>query len=138
MHMSGGRLPKRTVIGNIGVEGGEDRVGRIKKVQWTDVQSEFRAFGITGDWEVTALEAGVWVETVTDGRRRFIAARGKKKVQYSTIDAARHHNEKKEATPRDWINQCSTPKGITCEATPIHFVYEPKEPSRAGARRTKT
>ena len=33
-----------------------------------------RAFGIAGDWNATALEAGVWVEKVAEGGRRFIAA----------------------------------------------------------------
>ena len=32
-------------------------------------------FGIAGgDWKATALEAEVWVETVTEGGRRFMAA----------------------------------------------------------------
>ena len=44
----------------------EDGVGRRK--------SNIRAFGIAGDWEATALEAEVWVETVTEGGRRFMAA----------------------------------------------------------------
>ena len=42
---------------------------------WTDcVQSDIRAFGITGDWETMALKAEVWVEAVTEGGRRFMAA----------------------------------------------------------------
>ena len=28
----------------------------------------------SGDWKATALEAEVWVETVTEGGRRFMAA----------------------------------------------------------------
>ena len=39
------------------------------------------------------MEAKVWVETVTEGRRRFIAAWRKEEV-----DAARHRQEKIEAT----------------------------------------
>ena len=51
---------------------GEDGVGRKK---WTDcVQSDTRAFGIAGDWKATALEAEVWVETVTGGGWRFMVA----------------------------------------------------------------
>ena len=43
---------------------GEDGVGR-RKLEWTNcVQSDIRAFGI----------AEVWVETVTEGGRRFMAA----------------------------------------------------------------
>ena len=38
------------------------------------VQSDVRAFGIAGDWKATALEAGVRVKTVMEGRRRFMAA----------------------------------------------------------------
>ena len=47
-----------------------------KENQWTDcVQSDIRAFGITGDWKTMALKAEVWVEAVTEGRRRLMAAR---------------------------------------------------------------
>ena len=58
-------------------------MGRRK---WTDcVQSDIRAFGTTGDWKATALETEVWVETVAEGGRRFMAAWRKEEV-----DAARH------------------------------------------------
>ena len=34
-----------------------------KEKEWTDcVQSDIRAFGITGDWKTMALKAEVWVE----------------------------------------------------------------------------
>ena len=66
----------------------------IYKKEWTDyVQSDIRAFGIAGDWKATALKAEVWVETVTEGGRRFMAAWRKEEV-----DAARHRQEKREAT----------------------------------------
>ena len=73
---------------------GEDGVGRRKK-EWTEcVQSNIRAFDIAGDWKATVLKAEVWVETVTEGGRRFMAAWRKEE-----IDAARHHRqEKREAT----------------------------------------
>ena len=65
--------------------------------EWTDsVQSATRAFGIAGiagDSEATASETEVWVETVTEGRRRFMAAWRKEEV-----DAARLRQEKREAT----------------------------------------
>ena len=66
-----------------------------KEKEWTDcVQSDIRASGIVGDWKATALfEAEVWLETVTEGTRRFMAAWRKKDV-----DATRHRQEKKEAT----------------------------------------
>ena len=52
-----------------------------------------RTFGIAGDWKAMALNAEVWVETVTEGGRRFMAAWRKEEV-----DAARHRQEKREAT----------------------------------------
>ena len=65
-----------------------------KEKEWTDcVQSDIRAFGIAGDWKVTTLKAEVWVETVTEGGRRFMAAWRKEEV-----DATRHRQEKREAT----------------------------------------
>ena len=68
------------------------RIGEEK--EWTEcVQSDIRASGIVGDWKATALEAEVWLETVTEGTRRFMAAWRKKDV-----DATRHRQEKKEAT----------------------------------------
>ena len=90
--MSGGRLPKRIVIGNL--EGAVRRGRSGKEKQLTDcVQSNIRAFGIAGDWKATALKAEVWVETVTEGGRRFMAAFRKEEE-----DAARHRQEKREAT----------------------------------------
>ena len=68
--------------------------GGWKEKEWTDcVQSDIRVFGIAGDWKATALKAEVWVETVTEGGRRFMAAWRKEEV-----DAARHRQEKREAT----------------------------------------
>ena len=65
-----------------------------RKSGWIDcVQSDIRAFGIKEDWKATALKAEVWVETVTEGGRRFMAAWRKKEVH-----AARHRQEKSEAT----------------------------------------
>ena len=90
--MNGGRLPKRVVFGNL--EGAVRRRRGGKEKEWTDcVQSDIRAFGITGDWKATALEAEVYVEMVTEGGRRFMAALRKEEV-----DAARHRQEKREVT----------------------------------------
>ena len=47
----------------------------------------------SGDWKARALEDEVWVETITEGGRRFVAACWKEEV-----DAARHRQEKREAT----------------------------------------
>ena len=48
---------------------------------------------MTGDWEATALRAEMWVQTVTEVGRRFMAAWRK-----AEVDAARHRQEKREAT----------------------------------------
>ena len=88
--MSGGRLPKRIVFGNFE---GAVRRGRRGK-EWTNfAQSDIRAFGMAGDCKTTALKAEVWVETVTEGGWRFMAAWRKEEV-----DVARHRQEKRKAT----------------------------------------
>ena len=52
--MSGGRLPKRIVFGNL--EGAVRKGRGGKEKEWTDcVQSDIRAFDIAGDWKATAL-----------------------------------------------------------------------------------
>ena len=92
LRMSGGRLPKRIAFGNL--EGAVRRGRGGKEKEWTDcVQSDIRTFGIAGNWKAMALNAEVWVETVTEGGRRFMAAWRKEEV-----DAARHRQEKREAT----------------------------------------
>ena len=92
IRISGGRLPKRIKFGNL--EGAVRRGRGGKEKEWTDcVQSDIRAFGITGDWKATALKAEVWVEAVTEGGRGFMAAWRKEDV-----DTARHRQEKREAT----------------------------------------
>ena len=58
IRMSGGRLPKRIMLGNLEGEVRRGRGGREK--EWTDcVHSDIRVFGISGDWEATTLEAEV-------------------------------------------------------------------------------
>ena len=90
--MSGGRLPKRIVFGNL--EGAMHRGRGGKEKEWNDcVLSDIRTFAIAGDWKATALKAEVWVETVMEGGRRVMAAWRKEDV-----DAARHRQEKREAT----------------------------------------
>ena len=84
--MSGGRLPKRIMFRNL--EGAVRRGRGGTEKEWTDcVQSDIRAFGITGEWKTMALKAEVWVG------RRFMAA-----WREEEEDAARHHQEKREAT----------------------------------------
>ena len=71
--MSGGRLPKRIVFGNL--EGAVRRGWGGKEKEWTDcVESDIQAFGIEGGWKATDLKAEVWIETVKGGGRRFMAA----------------------------------------------------------------
>ena len=71
--MRGGRLPKRIVFGNL--EGVVRRGRGGKEKEWTDcVQSGIRALGIAEDLKVAVSKAEVWVETVAEGGRRFIAA----------------------------------------------------------------
>ena len=90
--MSGGRLPKRVMFGNI--EGAVRRGRGGKEKEWTDcVQSDIRVYGITGDWKAMALKAEVWVEAVTEGGRRFMVA-----WREVEEDAARRRQEKREAT----------------------------------------
>ena len=92
LRMSGGRLPKRIVFRNL--EGAVRRGRGGKEKEWIDcVQRHIRASGIARDWEATALKAEAWVETVTEGGRRSMAAWRKEEV-----DAARHRQEKREAT----------------------------------------
>ena len=54
------------------------RDGREKE-RTDSVQSDIRAFGITGDWKATALKAEVWVDTVTEGVGGGSCPRGGKK-----------------------------------------------------------
>ena len=92
LRMSGGRLPKRIMFGNL--EGAVRRGRGGKEREWTDcVQSDIRAFGITGDCKTMALKVEVWVEAVTEGGRRFMAA-----WREEEEDAARHRQEKRDAT----------------------------------------
>ena len=71
--MNSGRLPKRIVFGNL--EGAVRRGRDGKEKEWTHcVQSDIRAFGIAREWKAMAFKAEVWVDTVTEGGRGFMAA----------------------------------------------------------------
>ena len=63
--MSGGRLPKRIMFGNLEGTVRRGRGGQKKECTGC-VQSDIQAFGITGDWKTMALKAEVWVEAVTN------------------------------------------------------------------------
>ena len=89
--MSGGRLPKKIMFGNI--EGAVRRGRGGKEKEWADcVRSDVRVFRIAGDWKATTLETEVWVDTVTEGGRRLMVTCRKEE-----LDAARHGQEKREA-----------------------------------------
>ena len=90
--MSGGRLPKRIMFGNLEGAVRKGRGGKEKE-RADCVQSDIRAFSITGDWETLVVKAEVWAEAVTEGGQRFMAA-----WRQEEEDAARHRQEKREAT----------------------------------------
>ena len=83
--MSDGWLPKRIVFGNL--EGSLRRGRGGKKEGWIDcIQSAVRAFRIAGDWKAKVSDEDVWVETVTEGGRRFMAT-----WRNEEVNAGRHH-----------------------------------------------
>ena len=95
LRMSGGRLPKRIVFGNL--EGAVRRGRGGKEKKWTDcVQSDIRAFGIAGDWKATTLRAEVWVETASRRVGGGSWPRGGNK-RYTRLDIARRREKQ-----RDW------------------------------------
>ena len=56
IRISGGRLPKRIVFGNLDVAVRRGQSGKGK--EWTErVQSNNRAFGIARDWKATVLKS---------------------------------------------------------------------------------
>ena len=90
--MSGGWLPKGIMFGNL--EGAVRRGRGGKEKEWTDcVQSVIRAFGIKWDWIAMSLKAEVWVEAVTEGGRRIMAA-----WREEEEDEVRHRQENRETT----------------------------------------
>ena len=90
-----------------------------KEKEWNDcVQSDIRAFGITGDWKAMALKAEVWVEVVTEGGRRFMAT-----WREEEEDAARHRQEKRETTRLEKVGIAHGSVEF-CEAAPISLADE--------------
>ena len=76
--ISGGRLPKRIMLGNL--EGSVRRERGDNDKEWTDcIQSDIGAFGIAKGWKATALEALEWVKTVTEGGEGSWPRAGKKR-----------------------------------------------------------
>ena len=109
-------IAKRIMFGNLE---GAVRSGRGgKEKEWTDcVQSDILAFGITGDWKAMALKAEVWVEAVTEGGRRFMAAWREEEEDVGQTSAEERGNE---------TGQVAIAHGSVefCEATPIGLADE--------------
>ena len=74
-----------------------------------------------GKSEPTAQKAEVWVEAVTEDGRRFMAAWRKEEE-----DAARHRQEKREATRLEKLLSHNGSLEF-CEATPIGLADESRE-----------
>ena len=131
LRMSGGRLPKRIVFGNLE---GEVRRGRGgKEKEWTDcIQSDIRAFGIAGDWKATALKAEVWVKTVTEGGREV---HGRVEERRGRRGWTSPGEERSNETGKLVIANGSVE---FCEATPTGLVDEPKVYPCTDARPTET
>ena len=90
IRMDDHRLPKRIMFGAL--ERGVKRGRGGKEMEWTDcVLNDVRAFGIPGNWMTTALDEGVWNDTVFEGGRRFMVAWRKEEE-----NAARTRQEKRE------------------------------------------
>ena len=94
--MSGGGLPKKRIMfGNLECAVRRGRGGKEKK--WTDcVQSDIRAFGITGDWETMALKLRFGLRRSRRVGGGSWLQRGKKKRR-TRPDIAR-----KRERQRDW------------------------------------
>ena len=91
IRMSVGRLPKQIMFGNLESAVRRGRGG--KEIEWANsVRSDVRVFGIAEDCKAMALKTELWVETLTEGGRRLMVTCRKEEV-----DAARHHQEKREA-----------------------------------------
>ena len=85
-------MSERIASGNL--EGAMRRGRGGKEKKWTErVQSDIRAFGITGDWKVTALHAEMWVG---DGHGGWAEVHGR--VEERRGRRAKHRQEKREAT----------------------------------------
>ena len=117
--MNGGWLPKRIVFGNL--EGAVQRGRGGKEKEWADcVQGDIRAPGIAGDWKTTVLKAEVWVETVIEGGRRFMAGGGKKRLMW--LDTTRRREKQ-----RDWKTCYRARKRRILQSNTLDLVDKSKE-----------
>ena len=108
------------MFGNL--EGAVQRGRGGKEKEWTDcVPSDFRAFGITGDWKAMAFKAEVWVQAVTEGERRFMVAWRKNRGRRGQTSP---EEERGNETGKVVIAHVSAE---FCEATPIGLAEESQE-----------
>ena len=113
--MSGGRLPKRIMFGNL--EGAVRRGRCGKEEEWTDcVQSDIRAFGITGDWKTMALKADVWVEAFGGWAEVHGRVEGRGRRGQTSPGEERGNETGKVAIAHGSVE--------VCEATPIGLADE--------------
>ena len=87
----GSVVPRNRVSAADGVEGDVRSKGALEIL--LDLLDLYPTLDGAGDWETMAVKAEVWVEAVTKGGRRFMAA-----WRQEEEDAARHCQEKREAT----------------------------------------
>ena len=84
-----------------------------KEKEWTDcVQSDIRAFGMTGGWKTMALKAEVWVEAVTEG-----CVEGRRGRRGQASPGEERGNETGKVAIAHGSVEC-------CEATPIGIADE--------------
>ena len=128
IQMNGWWFPKRIVFGNL-----EDAMRRgrgAKEQEWSDcVQSDIWEFGLSADSKAAALEAEMWVETIMEGGRRFMAAW--KKEELTRLDIAGRRESQRDC--ESWYR---TRKHRTCEAAQMVLVDDQKESCMA-ARQTE-
>ena len=102
-----------------------------KEKEWTDcVQSDVRAFGISGGGNRRRWRQRYGLRRSRRMGGRFMATRRKEEV-----DTARYRQEKRKAARLGKLLPHT--ESLTCEATPIGLVHEPKKP-HTDARQSET
>ena len=81
------------VVSRVYILGRERGQGKVYFPCSADHEQDWQPYPVDPYWKATTLKAEVWVETVTVGDQRFMAAWRKEEV-----GAARHRQEKREAT----------------------------------------
>ena len=74
-------LPKRSMLGELGIAGQRGPGGKEKK--WTDRVAEDRwVFGIMGNWSSAALDPGAWYNAVCEEGCRFMVVLARKQKMH--------------------------------------------------------